>query len=97
VLRERGKDLIEATVEAGRTRLRPILMTTIATIVGLVPMALGIGEGSETNLPLARAVIGGLTVSTVFTLFLVPALYSLLDRFRRPAEQETSDGHAAHA
>ena len=47
-------------------------MTTIATIVGLVPMALGIGEGSETNLPLARAVIGGLTVSTFFTLFLVP-------------------------
>jgi multidrug efflux pump subunit AcrB len=56
-------------------------MTTIATILGLVPMALGIGEGSETNLPLARAVIGGLTVSTFFTLFLVPALYTLLDRF----------------
>jgi multidrug efflux pump subunit AcrB len=96
VLRERGKDLIEATVEAGRTRLRPILMTTIATIVGLVPMALGIGEGSETNLPLARAVIGGLTVSTVFTLFLVPALYSLLDRFRRPAE-DVAEGRTAHA
>jgi len=97
VLRERGKDLIEATVEAGRTRLRPILMTTIATIVGLVPMALGIGEGSETNLPLARAVIGGLAVSTVFTLFLVPALYSLLDRFRRPVEQEASEGRPAPA
>jgi multidrug efflux pump subunit AcrB len=83
VLRERGKPLLEATVEAGRTRLRPILMTTIATIVGLIPMALGIGEGSETNLPLARAVIGGLTVSTVFTLFLVPALYTALERFGR--------------
>ncbi len=81
VLRGRGKPLLEATVEAGKTRLRPILMTTIATILGLVPMALGIGEGSETNLPLARAVIGGLTVSTFFTLFLVPALYTLLDRF----------------
>ncbi len=81
VLRRRGKPLLEATVEAGKTRLRPILMTTIATILGLVPMALGIGEGSETNLPLARAVIGGLTVSTLFTLFLVPALYTLLDRF----------------
>src|SRR5712692_172049 len=81
VLRRRGKPLPEATVEAGKTRLRPILMTTIATILGLVPMALGIGEGSETNLPLARAVIGGLTVSTFFTLFLVPALYTLLDRF----------------
>jgi multidrug efflux pump subunit AcrB len=81
VLQARGKPLLEATVEAGKTRLRPILMTTIATIVGLVPMALGIGEGSETNLPLARAVIGGLTVSTVFTLFLIPALYTLLERF----------------
>jgi Cu/Ag efflux pump CusA len=56
-------------------------MTTIATIVGLLPMALGIGEGSETNLPLARAVIGGLTVSTFFTLFFIPAFYSLLGRF----------------
>jgi multidrug efflux pump subunit AcrB len=58
-------------------------MTTIATIVGLIPMALGIGEGSETNLPLARAVIGGLTVSTFFTLFLIPALYTLLERFSK--------------
>jgi multidrug efflux pump subunit AcrB len=65
-------------------------MTTIATIFGLLPMALGIGEGSETNLPLARAVIGGLTVSTVFTLFLIPALYTLLDRFarKRPEDDE---------
>jgi multidrug efflux pump subunit AcrB len=100
VLRERdGLDLIEATVRAGRTRLRPILMTTIATIVGLVPMALGIGEGSETNLPLARAVIGGLTVSTFFTLFLVPALYSLLDRYRRPQPRDEEDAppEAVHA
>jgi hydrophobe/amphiphile efflux-1 (HAE1) family protein len=93
VLRARGKPLLEATVEAGRTRLRPILMTTIATIVGLFPMALGIGEGSETNLPLARAVIGGLTVSTFFTLFLVPALYSSLERFskRKPRESGGDD------
>ncbi len=89
VLQARGKPLLEATVEAGKTRLRPILMTTIATIVGLVPMALGIGEGSETNLPLARAVIGGLTVSTIFTLFLIPALYTLLERFSpRPHDDE---------
>ena len=81
VLRERdGLPIVDAVVRAGRTRLRPILMTTIATIVGLIPMAIGIGEGSETNLPLARAVIGGLTVSTFFTLFLVPALYSIADR-----------------
>jgi len=83
VLRARGEPLVEATIEAARTRLRPILMTTFATVVGLIPMALGIGEGSETNLPLARSVIGGLTVSTFFTLFLVPALYTLLERFAR--------------
>jgi multidrug efflux pump subunit AcrB len=83
VLRSRGVPLRVATVQAARTRLRPILMTTVATIVGLLPMALGIGEGSETNLPLARAVIGGLTVSTVFTLFLIPSLYTLLDRFAK--------------
>ena len=95
VLRERdGLDIVTATVRAGRTRLRPILMSTIATIVGLVPMALGIGEGSETNLPLARAVIGGLTVSTFFTLFLVPALYSIADRWRRPHAAEEEIAHA---
>jgi multidrug efflux pump subunit AcrB len=101
VLRRRGKPLIEATVEAARTRLRPILMTTVATVVGLSPMALGLGEGSEANMPLARAVIGGLSVSTVFTLFLVPTLYTLLDRFaRRPLDDDdaavgASGGHAA--
>ena len=95
VLRDRGHGIVEATILAGKTRLRPILMTTIATIVGLVPMALGIGEGSETNLPLARAVIGGLTVSTFFTLFLVPALYSIADRWRRPHPVE--DEEIAHA
>ena len=87
VLRRRGMSIFDAMVLAGRTRLRPILMTTIATILGLVPMALGIGEGSETNLPLARAVIGGLTISTFFTLFLVPALYTLLDRFAKRKSQ----------
>jgi hydrophobe/amphiphile efflux-1 (HAE1) family protein len=94
VLRRRGKDLKEATIEAGRTRLRPILMTTIATVLGLIPMALGIGEGSETNLPLARSVIGGLMVSTFFTLFLVPALYTFLDRFakrRAPDEDDVAE------
>jgi multidrug efflux pump subunit AcrB len=98
VLRERdGLDIVTAVVRAGRTRLRPILMTTIATIVGLLPMAIGIGEGSETNLPLARAVIGGLTVSTFFTLFLVPALYSIADRWRRPHPKEEGEGEIAHA
>jgi len=105
VLRSRGLPILEATIQAGKTRLRPILMTTIATLFGLIPMALGLGEGSETNLPLARAVIGGLTVSTFFTLFLVPALYTLLDRFKKPvakedgseAEGPPSAGDIAHA
>jgi multidrug efflux pump subunit AcrB len=93
VLRRRGEPLYEATIQAGRTRLRPILMTTIATIFGLIPMALGLGEGAETNLPLARAVIGGLTVSTFFTLFLVPSIYTLLDRFaKRSAPDDVPAG-----
>jgi CzcA family heavy metal efflux pump len=75
VLRERGVALEEAVRQAGRTRLRPILMTTLATVLGLIPMALGMGEGSESNEPLARAVIGGLMVSTFLTLLLVPAVY----------------------
>jgi multidrug efflux pump subunit AcrB len=92
-LRRRGKEMIEATIEAGRTRLRPIMMTSIATIFGLLPMALGIGEGSETNLPLARAVIGGLLVSSFFTLFLVPSLYTVLERFaKRRAPHDDDDG-----
>jgi len=95
VLRRRGDDLVSATVHAGRTRLRPILMTTIATIVGLIPMALGIGEGSETNLPLARAVIGGLTVSTAMTLFLIPVLYSLMGRFGVPGGDDDDADDAA--
>jgi hydrophobe/amphiphile efflux-1 (HAE1) family protein len=96
VLRRRGIALREATVQAAKTRLRPILMTTIATVAGLVPMALGIGEGSETNLPLARAVIGGLTVSTFFTLFLIPCLYTAFDRWKkkRPIEEEEEEEHA---
>jgi multidrug efflux pump subunit AcrB len=100
VLRRRGQPLRQATIEAARTRLRPILMTTIATIVGLAPMALGVGEGSEANLPLARAVIGGLSVSTVFTLFLVPALYTAFDRLARRAhepEEPAPAGATSHA
>jgi multidrug efflux pump subunit AcrB len=77
------------------------MMTSIATIFGLLPMALGIGEGSETNLPLARAVIGGLVVSSFFTLFLVPSLYTVLERFakrRAPHDDEDDNGEEpAHA
>ena len=88
VLRRRGLPLREAVVRAARTRLRPILMTSFATVVGLFPMALGLGTGGETNAPLARAVVGGLTVSTLLTLFLVPTVYMILEeRFPRPAKE----------
>lgn len=84
VLRRRGIELHEAVVKAARTRLRPILMTSLATVAGLLPMAIGLGIGGETNAPLARAVVGGLTVSTVLTLLLVPTLYTILEeRFPR--------------
>lgn len=80
VLRSRDKlELREAVITAGRTRLRPILMTSIATGLGLVPMALGIGEGSELQVPLARVVIGGLTTSLLITLVLVPTVYTIFE------------------
>ena len=89
VLRRRGVALREAVRRAARTRLRPILMTSLATVVGLLPMALGLGTGGETNAPLARAVIGGLSVSTVLTLFLVPTLYlALEERFPRKEDAD---------
>lgn len=74
----------EAVQEAGRRRLRPILMTTLTTVLGLLPMAVGIGEGSEAQAPLARVVIGGLVSSTIITLFFIPVLYSLMHRARKP-------------
>jgi multidrug efflux pump subunit AcrB len=89
VLRRRGMALREAVVLAARTRLRPILMTSLATVFGLLPMAIGFGTGGETNAPLARAVIGGLSVSTMLTLFLIPTLYLMLEeRFPRKPEPE---------
>jgi len=72
-----GMPVRDAVIEAGRRRLRPILMTTLTTILGLLPLALGIGEGADAQAPLARAVIGGLTASTLITLVLIPAVYSL--------------------
>jgi multidrug efflux pump subunit AcrB len=75
-----GKDPIAAALEAGFTRFRPVLMTALAMIIGMVPMALGLGDGGEQNAPLGRAVIGGLLFATVSTLFFVPAFFSLLHR-----------------
>jgi len=72
-----GDSVRRAIVEASRIRMRPIVMTALATVVGLLPIALKLGEGSEASAPLARAAVGGLTVSTVLTLLLVPAIYEL--------------------
>jgi HAE1 family hydrophobic/amphiphilic exporter-1 len=77
--RGEGKDRLTAILEAGRIRLRPIIMTTAAMIFGMVPLALAIGEGAEQRSPMAHAVIGGLITSTILTLFVVPAVYTILD------------------
>ena len=92
-LRE-GLPLEEAIVEAGKLRIRPILMTSLATVIGLAPMALGIGEGSESNMPLARAVIGGLTVSTFMTLLFIPVLHAIARK--RSAGQLASEPREVH-
>jgi hydrophobic/amphiphilic exporter-1 (mainly G- bacteria), HAE1 family len=78
-----GQELRRAVIESARIRMRPILMTALATVAGLMPIALKIGEGSEASAPLARAAVGGLAVSTVLTLILVPAIYELLYSKRR--------------
>ena len=70
-----------ALISAGRTRLRPIIMTTAAMIFGMLPLALAIGQGAEMRAPMARAVVGGLITSTMLTLIVVPVVYSLLDDF----------------
>ena len=79
-LRAQGKQRIDAIMEAGTARLRPILMTSLTTTLGLLPMAMGFGEGSEVRTPMAITVIGGLTVSTLLTLVVIPVVYSLMDR-----------------
>jgi multidrug efflux pump subunit AcrB len=79
-LREEGKSPFESAIEAGRIRFRPIIMTALAMILGMLPMALALGSGSEQNAPLGRAVIGGLIAATIMTLFVVPAIYSIFSR-----------------
>jgi len=75
-----GRNSLDAALAAGLTRLRPIIMTALAMIIGMMPMALGMGEGAEQNAPLGRAVIGGLLVATVATLFFVPVVFSAMRR-----------------
>jgi multidrug efflux pump subunit AcrB len=89
--RHDGHDALSAALSAGTTRLRPVLMTALAMIIGMLPMSLGLGEGGEQNAPLGRAVIGGLLVATCYTLFFVPVMYSLLRR-KPPKPEPTDDG-----
>jgi len=89
-LRAKGVAPLEAAVTAGYTRLRPIIMTAFAMIIGMLPMALGLGEGGEQNAPLARAVIGGLTVATFATLFFVPLMFTLIHGRNANIQQEAA-------
>jgi len=82
LMRKQGMELREAILEGGRRRLRPILMTTLTTVFALMPMSLGIGAGAEMQAPMARTVIGGLSVASLFTLFFIPTLYSLFESMR---------------
>ena len=82
ILRRRGLDVVEAVITAGNVRLRPILMTTATTTLGLLPMALGIGDGAELRTPMAITVISGLVVSTLLTLFVIPSIYTQVHRLR---------------
>jgi multidrug efflux pump subunit AcrB len=90
-------DATQAALEAGFVRLRPVLMTALAMVIGMLPMALGLGEGGEQNAPLGRAVIGGLIFATVSTLFFVPVMFSIIHRHRVPKPAPTTHFGAAHA
>jgi HAE1 family hydrophobic/amphiphilic exporter-1 len=80
--RERGMSRRDALIEAGRIRLRPIMMTTFALIAGMIPVALGLGEGADFRAPLGRAIIGGVITSTVLTLVVIPTVYEILDEWK---------------
>jgi len=99
---EQGMERREALIEAGRVRLRPILMTSFALVAGMIPVAIGHGEGADFRAPLGRAVIGGVITSTVLTLLVIPTLYDIMagsrdflfGLFRRPGKA-SSHGHAS--
>ena len=80
---EAHQDPVKAALEAGYSRFRPVIMTASAMIIGMLPMALGLGEGGEQNAPLGRAVIGGLSFATVATLIFVPIVFSLVNQLRK--------------
>jgi len=90
-LKGRGMDTVAAILEAGRLRLRPILMTAVSTIAGATPIALGLSAGSESRKPLGLVIVGGVGVSTVLTLFLVPVVYVLLDTVHARLSRRSSN------
>ena len=92
VLHEQGKSVLDSVVQSCKIRLLPILMTSLATLLGMIPMALGLEAGSEQYAPLARAIIGGLALSVVVTVFLVPAVYVLVHG-RHDAEAPAQEAH----
>jgi multidrug efflux pump subunit AcrB len=92
-----GDDAVSAALAAGYTRFRPVLMTALAMVIGMAPMALGLGEGGEQNAPLGRAVIGGLLFATVATLFVVPAVFSLMHRRKAATSPEDPIAGEYHA
>ena len=99
-MREEGMGPVEAAIEAGHVRFRPILMTALAMILGMLPMALAIGTGSEQNAPLGRAVIGGLLFATFATLFFVPCVFKLIHKnFKMdiPAHDGTGNPPGSHS
>ncbi len=89
-LRQRGMEKMEAIIEGGKSRLRPILMTTLTTTLGLLPLAIGFGDGAELRAPMGITVIGGLLVSTLLTLIVIPVMYSIMDRKKYDAQPELS-------
>ena len=93
---EEHHDALLAAIEAGGTRFRPVMMTALAMIIGMIPMAMGMGEGGEQNAPLGRAVIGGLTAATLATLIFVPAVFALLHGTKKPASVRKAETQTQH-
>jgi HAE1 family hydrophobic/amphiphilic exporter-1 len=93
---EEGVPLREALIEAGRVRLRPIMMTTLALIAGMIPVAMGVGEGADFRAPLGRAVIGGVITSTLLTLLVIPTIYEIFSEWRSWFQRKLGRGGAKH-
>jgi multidrug efflux pump subunit AcrB len=96
-LRERGMEVVAALIEAGRIRLRPILMTSVATVMGAVPIAFGLGAGSISRRPLGYAIVGGVLFSTLLTLYVVPAVYVIFDGLRQRVRGRRETGQPSLA